>query len=272
LVDGPWESGGLTQAQFWPVDFADTYGDGHAGDCLSYVITDWTKPGIVYRKPARDCTPVELVHDAWEQLKRHLNEPGEVRLTDQMLHSWTIDPRLVRRNGRWVNEDPLVLPTAGQRPYRPDVTTAIPNLVLAGDYLVSEWEVANMETASYNGRRAANAILEKASSKESPAKAIKPYSPPDPTGPEAAHATSGDRPVVPSSRDWRSEPGIGSAPPECRQDRRRPHPRRDGRGTALKGFRSRRSRHGDDICRKPGSDAKRGSHTNRLGRHGSRPR
>jgi hypothetical protein len=73
----------------------------------------------------------------------------------------------------------MVLPSAGQLPDRPDVTTKIPNLLLAGDYLKSPWEVANMETASYNARRAVNAILEKVGSQEAPAAAIKPYRPPE---------------------------------------------------------------------------------------------
>jgi uncharacterized protein with NAD-binding domain and iron-sulfur cluster len=41
----------------------------------------------------------------------------------------------------------LVLPSVGQRPDRPDVTSGIPNLMLAGDYLNGDWQVANMECA-----------------------------------------------------------------------------------------------------------------------------
>lgn len=84
---------------------------------------------------------------------------------------------------RWppalVNDDPLVLPSAGQFADRPDVTTAVPNLFLAGDYLKSSWEVANMECASYNARRAANAILERAGSRETPARVTEPYQAPE---------------------------------------------------------------------------------------------
>ena len=55
----------------------------------------------------------------------------------------------------------------------PDVTTAS-NLILAGDYLKSDWEVANMETANHNGRRAANAILRRSGS-DAPAAAVVEY-------------------------------------------------------------------------------------------------
>jgi hypothetical protein len=73
----------------------------------------------------------------------------------------------------------LVLPTVGTGKYKPGVTTGLPNLVLAGDYLDSPWEVANMEAASHNGRRAANAVLERAGSRETPAATVAPYRPPE---------------------------------------------------------------------------------------------
>ncbi len=83
------------------------------------------------------------------------------------------------RRGRLVSDDPLVLPAVDELQYRPDVVTAIPNLMLAGDYLRSSWQVANMEAASYNARRAVNAILDASGSHESTAATIEPYRPPE---------------------------------------------------------------------------------------------
>jgi uncharacterized protein with NAD-binding domain and iron-sulfur cluster len=178
-VDSPWGVTGLTQAQFWPLDFAATYGDGQVHDCLSAIISNWSAPGVLYGRPARECSPDEVARETWEQLKRHLDDTGHAVLADDLLVSWDIDPGMIRRNGRLISDDPLALPSAGQLPDRPDVSTAIPNLLLAGDYLRSEWEVANMEAASFNARRAANAILDRAGSQEPPAAAIGPYRPPE---------------------------------------------------------------------------------------------
>ena len=178
-IDSHWQVTSVSQGQFWPVDFANTYGDGRARDCLSAIISNWNVPGVLYGKPAKQCTPDEIAREVWEQMKRHLNDTGQALLTDDLLHSWDIDPGMLRRHDRLVSDDPLVLPAVGQRPDRPDVTTGIPNLLLAGDYLKSDWEVANMETANFNGRRAANALMEKAGSRETPAVTVAPYRPPE---------------------------------------------------------------------------------------------
>jgi hypothetical protein len=52
-------------------------------------------------------------------------------------------------------------------------------MVLAGDYLNGLWEVANMEAACYEGRRAAEVVLSHAGSHGPPVHAIPPYRPPE---------------------------------------------------------------------------------------------
>ena len=178
-ADSPWTVSSVSQAQFWGKDFASTYGDGEVRESLSVIISNWNEPGFLFGKPARECTEEEIIAEVWEQMKRHLNDGDEMRLTDDLIHSWDIDPGMVREGGRLVSDDPLVLPAVGELEHRPDVVTAIPNLMLAGDYLRSPWQVANMETASYNARRAVNAILDAAGSHETPAATIEPYRPPE---------------------------------------------------------------------------------------------
>jgi len=177
--DSPWAVSGFCQANLWRDDIAARYGDGQVRDCLSAIVSDWGKPGVLYGKTARECTPEQVIAEVWEQFKRHVNNTGETVLTDDMVHSWNIDPGMLLRGGHLVSDDPLVLPSAGQLADRPDVTTGVPNLMLCGDYLKGEWEVANMEAASFNARRAANAVLDAAGSHESRAAAIGAYRPPE---------------------------------------------------------------------------------------------
>ena len=179
-ADSPWAASFIPQAQFWRGDFATRYGDGTVHDKLSVAIADWTQPGVVFGKAAQDCTPDEVVADLWEQLKRHINKPNQTpRLTDAMLHSSNIDPGMLLVNNRLISADPLVLPTAGTRRYRPDVTTAIPNLMLCGDYIKGNWIITTMEAANESGRLAANAILAGAGRQDTPATVTDPYRPPE---------------------------------------------------------------------------------------------
>jgi hypothetical protein len=90
-----------------------------------------------------------------------------------------IDPGDGGPRGRFFNKDPLVLPEVGSRAHRPQPGTRIDNLVLAGDYLDCDWEVANMECANLNGRRAANVVLDRAGSHATHARESPPYRQPE---------------------------------------------------------------------------------------------
>lgn len=178
-LNSPWMVSGIAQAQFWPKNFPQTYGDGQAQDCLSTVISEWNTPGLLYGKPACECTDQEIINEIWAQFKQHLNDPGDTPLTDDLLLSGFLDPGLVRVQGRLTSEDPLVLPSLGSWANRPEAGTKIPNLVLAGDYVRGDWQMANMEAANVSGRGAANAVLGRSGSKAAPVKIYPRYRPPE---------------------------------------------------------------------------------------------
>jgi uncharacterized protein with NAD-binding domain and iron-sulfur cluster len=179
-ADAPWALSSVNQAQFWTGDFASVYGDGRVKDSLSVVIANWHEPGIVYGKPASECTPTEVVREVWEQIKGAVNKPGQApKLTDDLLVSWNIDPGMTLRHGHLVSEDPLVLPVVGTRPDRPDARTKIPNLVLAGDYLNTDGLIATMEGANEGGRLAANAVIDQTRSSAAPVEILPHFRPPE---------------------------------------------------------------------------------------------
>jgi uncharacterized protein with NAD-binding domain and iron-sulfur cluster len=179
LLGSPWAISGLPQAQFWARDLPATYGDGTVREKVSVAIADFGTPGTFNGKRGRDCTADEFAAEVWAQLKHWLARDGKQVLTDDMLHSWQVDPGLVTPDRRLSSQDPLILPTIATEQYRPSPATAIPNMVLAGDYLNGLWEVANMEAACYEGRRAAEVVLSHAGSHGPPVHAIPPYRPPE---------------------------------------------------------------------------------------------
>ncbi|HWT22137.1 MAG TPA: FAD-dependent oxidoreductase, partial [Solirubrobacteraceae bacterium] len=181
FVDSPWALTGLTQAQFWRGRFRRRYGDGEAVDCLSIDISDWDTPGILYGKPAKRCSPAEVKNEVWAQAKAHLEDTGEVVLPDDVLHSWFLDPAIAwdPARGRNANDEPLLVNTVGSWENRPTAGTAIPNLVLAGDYVQTDIDLATMEGANESAREAVNEILRRSGSRAEPARKFRLYDPPE---------------------------------------------------------------------------------------------
>ena len=182
FVDAPWALTALTQAQFWgDRDFPADYGDGQAVDCLSVDVSDWDTPGILYGKPAKQCTRPQIMREVWAQIKAHLEDTGESVLPDDVLHSWFLDPaiRWSPERGRNGNAEPLLVNTVGSWERRPTAQTAIPNLFLAGDYVQTDVDLATMEGANESGRAAVNALLEASGSNAAPVQMFKLYDPPE---------------------------------------------------------------------------------------------
>jgi uncharacterized protein with NAD-binding domain and iron-sulfur cluster len=182
FVDSPWALTGLTQAQFWrPRRFRRSYGDGAAVDCLSIDVSDWDTPGILFGKPAKRCTHRQVKEEVWAQIKAHLEDTGGRVLPDDILHSWFLDPAIVwnRERRRNRNDEPLLVNTIGSWDKRPTAGTAIPNLVLAGDYVQTDIDLATMEGANESAREAANEILRRSGSTAEPARKFKLFDPPE---------------------------------------------------------------------------------------------
>ncbi len=169
-ADSPWALTSVSQRQFWQhINLAD-YGDGQVGGILSADISDWETPGIVYGKPAMQCTAQEIKDEAWAQIKAHLNVGGSEVIRDDNLLTWFLDSDIQFPNPSAVaNLEPLLINAANSLQYRPNAETEIPNLLLASDYVRTNTDLACMEAANEAARRAVNAILTKTGSNVIPA-------------------------------------------------------------------------------------------------------
>ncbi|MEV0261221.1 FAD-dependent oxidoreductase [Streptomyces sp. NPDC050617] len=179
-LDAPWALTSVSQAQFWDADFRATYGDGTVADCLSVDISDWDTPGILYGKPARECTRAEVAEEVWAQLGDSLDDGRTTVLDRSLLHSWQLDPAVTGLDGPGParNDEPLLINTKGSWHRRPHAATAAANLFMAGDYVRCPVNLATMEGADQGGRLAVNALLEAAGDPAEPAEVHAPYEPP----------------------------------------------------------------------------------------------
>ncbi|WTW97356.1 FAD-dependent oxidoreductase [Streptomycetaceae bacterium NBC_01309] len=178
FMDSPWAVTALTQGQFWRNDFAATYGDGSVQDCLSLDLSDWDSPGIVYGVSARKCTPRQIVDEVLAQVRDNLDN-GASLVPDSNIHSWFLDPGITGSGTPSVaNDEPLMVNTVGSWDDRPEATTRIPNLFLAGDYVRVSVNLATMEGANEAGRKAANGVLAAAGSAAAPVRVLEMYQEP----------------------------------------------------------------------------------------------
>jgi uncharacterized protein with NAD-binding domain and iron-sulfur cluster len=167
--DAPWALTTISQPQFWRDLglFRTKYGSGDVGGIISVDISDWDTPGTFVPKTAKQCTPAEIAHEVWEQLKAALNgkAPGEDILRDELRHSWHLDDDLDYSAGvPPKNTSRLLVHPPGSWELRPDAGTAIDNLVLASDYVRTYTNLASMEGANEAARRAVNTILQRSAS------------------------------------------------------------------------------------------------------------
>ncbi|TDB90372.1 FAD-dependent oxidoreductase [Actinomadura sp. 7K534] len=181
FMDSPWQLTAVLQSRLWDRDIPADYGDGNVLDTLSLDISDWDTPGIVYGRPAKQCSPAQVAKEAWAQMKDHLEDTGRSVLPDDLVHSWFLDPAISwdASAGRNSNDEPLMVNTVGSWQKRPHPRTEVPNLFLAGDYVRTSVDLATMEGANESGRAAVNALLDAADSPAERAQIWPLYQPPE---------------------------------------------------------------------------------------------
>jgi uncharacterized protein with NAD-binding domain and iron-sulfur cluster len=151
FLDSEWALTSISQRQFWrdvplPV-----------GGVLSIDISEWQRAGRLTGKVAALCTPEEIRDEVWAQLRAHLDDA----LDGVRVESWFLDEAIEFPNPSGAtNAEPLLVNTKGSWADRPDAATAIPNLMLAADYVRTYTDLATMEGANEAARRAVNAILD----------------------------------------------------------------------------------------------------------------
>ncbi len=104
------------------------------------------------------CSREEIRAEVWGQLVDHVDDG---QLDERHVLAWFLDPAVEFPNPtEATNLEPLLINTAGSWADRPGVTTRIPNLLLAADYVRTDTDLATMEGANEAARRAVNAILD----------------------------------------------------------------------------------------------------------------
>jgi uncharacterized protein with NAD-binding domain and iron-sulfur cluster len=163
-IDSEWALTSISQAQFWKDVDLGRYGDGRVKGILSIDVSDWDTPGRRTGKIAMRCSREEIRAEVWGQLTDHIDDGS---LDERHVLAWFLDPAITFPNPtEAANLEPLLINTAGSWADRPGVSTRIPNLLLAADYVRTNTDLATMEAANEAARRAVNEILDRTGSRE----------------------------------------------------------------------------------------------------------
>lgn len=180
FLDAPWSLTALTQGQFWEDrTIARDYGDGKVRDILSVDVSNWDAPGILRKKTAKRSTPREIAQEVIAQIREH--HTAAEHLPKGIVDSWFLDPGVQwdpqrRRNS---NATPLLVNTVDSWHDRPTAVTKIPNLLMTGDFVQTNIDLATMEGANESARVAVNAILDEVGSKAERAATYELFDPPE---------------------------------------------------------------------------------------------
>ena len=180
FLDAPWSLTALTQAQYWEDrNIPRDYGSGSVKDILSVDISNWNAPGILHKKTAKRSNPREIAREVIAQIREH-HTAGD-KLPEGIIDSWFLDPGVrwnpqLKRN---TNATPLLVNTINSWHDRPTAVTKIPNLLMTGDFVQTNIDLATMEGANESARSAVNAILDEVGSNAERAAMYELYDPPE---------------------------------------------------------------------------------------------
>jgi uncharacterized protein with NAD-binding domain and iron-sulfur cluster len=173
-LESAWALTAVEQCRIWAQDVPGWRA------LVSVNVSDWFSPSSE-ALPARFETIKNVADETWRQLRADIPGLHHIERTPVFVADTAIndpDLRLVRQiepgsdpttqqatsalleNLPLVNDEKLLVNTAGSWASRPTARTVFPNLVVAGDYVRTWTDFASMESADEAARRAVNVILE----------------------------------------------------------------------------------------------------------------
>jgi uncharacterized protein with NAD-binding domain and iron-sulfur cluster len=166
FIDSEWSLTAVSQKQFWEDVDLQQRGNGQVEGILSVDVSEWRTPGRVTGKVASACTQPEIRTEVLKQIQDHIEDP---LLDDANVVDFFLDPAITFPNPSEVaNAEPLLINTPGSWTHRPDAWTAIPNFMIAADFVRTDTDLATMEAANEAARLAVNRILKLTRSKKKP--------------------------------------------------------------------------------------------------------
>jgi hypothetical protein len=130
--------------------------------CTAYM------PGILYKKPFRECTYEEIINEIWAQVMNCNNLKNEVKkynnfdLSNDLIVKWSpMWDSFYYSNNKLYTTEPKFTNNKGSLKLRPSFKTSIDNMYISTAYIKETIDIYSMEAACIAGRLVAKDIINK---------------------------------------------------------------------------------------------------------------
>ncbi|CAG4994087.1 hypothetical protein DYBT9275_01313 [Dyadobacter sp. CECT 9275] len=172
ITNSPFAITIISQVQYWEeyikTNPLPSYKGQPVKSILSVIVSNWDEHGVFVNKPLKRLTETEVKTEIWHQIKQcviiddtgqkiQLNDSDFFRDLTFLDDSIGPDPQ---NPDILANKEPLLINTVVSHSLRPDAHTRISNFFLAADFVKTNSDLADMDTANEAARRAVNNILQ----------------------------------------------------------------------------------------------------------------
>lgn len=179
ITDSPWAITMISQTPYWEDYLREKPLPEFRGQriraVLSVVVSNWDAKGILYpERTAKEMSFDQLKKEVWSQIGRCVfldvktKLPFTLKESDCLHELSFVDDSIVadyRNPSRLFNKEPLLVNSVTTHTLRPDAHTRLDNFFLASDYVKTNSDLADMDTANEAAKRAVNGILLQAGKK-----------------------------------------------------------------------------------------------------------
>jgi hypothetical protein len=164
LPNTPWLLMFLPTGHIWGDEYMSKFCNKEIKEVISIGICEPYEKGLYIKKPWSECTIEEIKIETWYQLindsdfKNNVCIEDETSMEDVRIIDFKLWDSFIYENGKIDTYEPKWANNINTIQYRPDSTTPISNLFLAGAYTNTTTGIFSMESATESGKRVAKSV------------------------------------------------------------------------------------------------------------------
>jgi hypothetical protein len=164
LPNTPWLLMVLPTGHIWGDEYMSKYCNPEIKEIISVGICEPYEKGLYIKKPWSECTPEEIRIESWHQLINDNDFKNNICIEDNLsideitIIHFKMWNSFVYKDGKIDTYEPKWANNVNTIQYRPNATSPISNLFIAGSYTNTTTGIYSMESATESGKTAAKTL------------------------------------------------------------------------------------------------------------------